>query len=317
MKRFKNKKLATVIIAFLMVFVVAGGFAALQRAIYLNARVNLYAPMVELVWASTTVGETSDDHPLAWEPGAVAWPLPTGTRIGIGHPGIFRYAVRSADWPVPHPDSLTAPIQFVGRHVDYRSAWWRLDHAGTDQTTAGKFPSLANINNRDVRQPREYTDLELNMIFDNFNQQYTFTVTMGNPGDIPLITLTPEVISSFLEGAIPSFPAPVNIVDPANPTVDELEAVSQRNDFIAANIGPIAARAIVGDDTVIDGIVADLAGITIAPGSVSAPVDLVFEAPVDRWMDFFETEWGVAFLDGHFANHVQASVTVRVPATLP
>lgn len=272
MRKLKNKKLATFIVAFAMLFVVAGAFAVLVRQVNIEARINAFAPQVAIVWTDALVTE----HPPLWT-GAGAG------ATGIGIPSIPRYSARV--WPTIDIGGLTPAVASVTRGADnHASAWWRLSHDGTGQnTTAGMFPLPGQITGRTLAEPEHYIDLEMNMVFDNFNQTYVWTVQMGNPGDIALTTHAPHVVmptgaGAWILGGDPTLPA---------------------------------------FDATISAIFAPLAGQTIAPGALGAPVTLTFTAPEVNWMAFFATTEGQAFLDNNFApNSVQTSIIVRVPATM-
>lgn len=323
MRKFKNKKIATLIIAFLMVFVVAGGFAALQRALYINARVNLFAPSIEVVWASAGVLEPGH-HPLIWDG--------TSAPQGIGHPSILRFARRATAWPATDPVSLGAtPAMFIGRGAPHNSAFWRLSHNGTGQHGAGLFPASGTITGRTLAAPREYIELEVNMVFDNWNQAYIFTATLGNPGDVSLTTLAP-VVEPFHDGpppdlsalpALPAVPVRPHVEDPGSPTPAEEAALAAWQLLVDARDEVVAERAAALGSYIAHNLVtrievSNLANVTIPAGTISAPVTFTFGtmATEPPFLAFLGTPVGNAFLDENFAVSVPASTTIRIPAII-
>jgi len=57
MRKFRNKKLASALVLFLLVFIMAGAFAAFQAILDVRGRVNMYAPSVDAIIANL--------HPIA------------------------------------------------------------------------------------------------------------------------------------------------------------------------------------------------------------------------------------------------------------
>lgn len=266
MKRFKNKKLATIIIAFLMVFVVAGGFAALERIITLNARVNVFAPLVDIIWADAEV----TSYPTRW----------SGTnRTGLGDPAAHaRFAARGANWPTP-PDLATDANQYETFGLTAHAfAYWHTAHPGDGQAGPGEFVPEVHIEQGTVLAPVGYRTLNIAMVFDNFDQSYTWEFSMGNPGDIDLVT-DRVVVTGY----------PV----PGEPLY-----------YILDN----------GDD--MEALFAPLVGVTIESGDIVSR-SITFNAPEEGWVDFFGEPAGIAFLDNNFATPLEANFSVQVISVLP
>lgn len=314
MRKFRNKKLATIFLAFLMVFVVAGGFAAFQRLLHINARVHMYAPQVAIVWHEVTLADNA--HPVLWAPGP-------GTNRGIGVPSAgARFQNRvwptiPADWIalhtgatalvggsfIPNPQSYlatratdpfsappTPPTGVVDLEVNQQAnAWWRIGAPGPDhvstQHAPGQFPGIAHITEQTLATPMAYINLELNLVFDNLDQEYHFRVTLGNPGDVPLTT------------------APVSDFDITEPSATTLPGAAAYH-----IVEPFWDR---------------LAGVTILPGGTVTRY-LSFRAPEAAWMAFFalpgvpvtEPGLGELFLDNNFNVRAEGEWIVQIPARL-
>lgn len=264
MKRFKNRKLATAIIAFTMVFVIAGGFAALTRTITLNGRVNVFAPQVEIIWADADVTSYPDE----WAP---------DNRRGIGwNVTVARFAGRS--WPAPL--GFAGPRgQFVSYGtVDDALATWQTAHTGGGGIEAGAFPTETQIAEGTVANTVPFRTLDITMVFDNFDQAYTWVFTLGNPGDVDLLTES------------------INVATPLDGVA---EAILTNGDDLQALFAPLVGLPVPAGQTVEVPITFTAPAANWLAWFAAEPVD------------------AAAFLDGHFNNSVEVNFSIELISVLP
>lgn len=307
MRKFKNKKLATLIIAFLMVFVMAGAFAAFQRLLLLNARVNLFAPMVEIVWMEVELYEGPDLF------------SPTNPQgIGIGGQtggGLDRFFGRAANWPAPPAPAILQ--SYFESHITGAAAganahaWWLLAHTGTGQhTTTGQFPDEAHIEDQTLGEPMEYIELMLGMVFDNVDQEYTFRVRMGNPSTVYLYTTDVNVVGEWRDTDA------AWIFDPDTGRVYDFDESDPA--MIMSLVAPYGATAFYApQNTIVDVDYSGLLNHQIAPGSYAWGY-VTFSAPAANWQAFFDYDEDQTehFLDNHFLVNIPAYFALEVVATL-
>lgn len=166
MRKFKNKKLITTILAFVMVFVMAGAFASsFQALLNINARVNMYAPTVDAIIAEFA------------NTGA-----PTGVVAGVGQP-IFRPGAPR------FPDRVTTPvISETAGQFGAAQAWsfrWGNPTPGA-AATPGTPPDPIMVETNAITNPANYQSVYVMVNFDNFVQTYEFEFALANVGAIPL-----------------------------------------------------------------------------------------------------------------------------------
>lgn len=208
MRKFRNKKVVTTGVAFLMVLVMATAFAAFQRHLDLEARVNMFAPSIDVLWAGAAVVSPP------------IWDAVFTTGLGVPNAG-----PRFTDRNWPDVDTTAQDLgQVLVRGGDYWASWHRLAHLGSTQhASPGQYPALAAINAMAVAEPESYTEMIVGMVFDNIDQTHTFTVSMGNPSPVPM-TITGVTATPFPSGAIASvvtvdYSALMGSVVPAGGTV--------------------------------------------------------------------------------------------------
>lgn len=309
MKRFKNKKLATLIIAFLMVFVLAGAFAAFQRVLLLDARVNLFAPMVEIVWQDVELYAGppmwSEDNPLGIGVPSAAdrfeartWPavppqvFARGTGTVLGHGPI--------DYFVTHSDETVYALRIAEAH-----AWWHLSHPATDQhPRAGMLPVDDHIEDMTLAAPIDYIYLSLGMVFDNVDQEYVFQVTMGNPSTVPLITQAPILRGYWVDES-----------DWEIYEADGYAGTPRRINPVMGDLVEIGDPAASPHSAIIEVDYSDLEGVVLQPGALETAL-IRFSAPAENWIEFFDTYAGSFFLDNHFFESVVAYYAIEVPAVI-
>lgn len=287
LKRFRNKKIATLIIAFVMIFVMAGAFAAFQRLLLLNARVNLFAPMVEVVWTNASV-----ETPPLWSP-----LNPRG--LGVPSAGA-RFAERT--WPAVATvaEDLVQWMSPSG-NVAETSAWWHLSHEGTDQhALPGQFPGPMTISQMSLAEPVEYIELLVGMVFDNVDQTYTWTLTMGNPSTVPLETTGVNVTGLWVDDFIDWTRDP------------DTGRVTGFTPGTAAELRPDSAAP---HNTIVDVDFDGLVGHVIQPGQTAVGT-IVFSAPETNWVNYFNTTDGEYFLDNFFEDDIPAFYAIEVVTSI-
>lgn len=173
MKKFKNKKLLTIILAFVMVLVAAGAFASFQALLRINARVNLYSPTVDAV-----IAEFSN----------------TLQPLGVATNGMPVFRAVSARFPDREffnvLEALGAEALGAGRaHAE--NAWgftWSNPVSGTMASAgavggiAGNPPTVASVQTGAVANPRDFQSVYMIINFDNFVQAYEFEFRLANVG---------------------------------------------------------------------------------------------------------------------------------------
>lgn len=180
MRKFKNKKLVTVVVAFLMVFVMAGAFASFQALLRINARVNLYSPTVDAVIA--TFANTAQ---------------PTGTGAGGNGQPVFRnqgnprFPTRIAPQLALEFDDPGAAVGQNLLHLE--NAWafkWSNPFTGVSApgvgTVLGAPPVPMAVETGAIANPADFQSVYVVVNFDNFIQTYEFTYRLANVGLVPL-----------------------------------------------------------------------------------------------------------------------------------
>lgn len=180
MRKFKNKKKFTIIVAFLMVFVMAGAFASFQALLEIRARVNLYTPTVDAVFASFSLAPRYMDGTTV----RGAW---AGAPFNI--PAV---AARAAA-----PGTLPTSVTTIGAQMatamsapsaptddfDGGTGAWSFNWGATGRA----FPTIAGLNEGTLAlPPRDYQTIYLQVAFDNFGQSVEFDFSLGNVGPVPL-----------------------------------------------------------------------------------------------------------------------------------
>lgn len=186
MRKFRNKKFATIIIAFLLVFLVAGGFASFRRTITLNGRVNMFAPLVDIIWADVEVTPSFG-------------PWSTTDRQGIGWPGLHeRFVGRT--WPTVDTTAIArAQVHAIPPAAPANAVAYWLTAAGAPHDI-GSLPDPVAIAEGTLASPEGFRTLTFSLVFDNFDQSYAVEFSLGNPGDVDLQVYEVEVTAE-LDGA--------------------------------------------------------------------------------------------------------------------
>lgn len=179
MRKFRNKKLVTVVVAFLMVFVMAGAFASFQALLRINARVNLYSPTVDAVIAEFAVTE----QPL----GMAANGMPVFRTTGTRFPNRLVPALATM-----FPDAGEA---LGAGLVHVENAWafmWSNPFTGVPVGDvaiggiAGNAPVVMSTQTGALPNPADFQSVYVVVNFDNFVQAYEFTYRLANVGLVPL-----------------------------------------------------------------------------------------------------------------------------------
>lgn len=226
MRKFKNKKLASLLVVFLLVFVMSGAFALFQTILDVRGRVNMFAPAIDAIIANVTpVAAPLGFHALDSAPGGLAVVLdPHGVHDSnppVGGPwmdGITaRYNARVFGSSLgEHIPAVTGGTQFdawqtlaamTNREISPAAAqitptaamravssWaWSYQTAtagSPDSVLPGADDYLRPNPNRvvvgNIANPADFRRVYLDLTFDNFNQFYVFEVDLANVGNIDL-----------------------------------------------------------------------------------------------------------------------------------
>lgn len=219
MRRFKNKKLATTLVVFLLVFIMAGAFAAFQTILDVRGRVNMYAPTVDaiisdLVPFAAPLGQgtdpgnlsnVADPHSVHDDNAAVRGPwlytIYSDARFNnrVFAPTIFTDAGLTAAQGLAALNTSQTVWGHLGTGARYgvndaeqqSVAWWAWGHqyAGAD-TAIDNAPFMApdatRVTAGTIVNPSAFETLYLNLTFDNFAQFYVLELELANVGVVAL-----------------------------------------------------------------------------------------------------------------------------------
>lgn len=171
MRKFKNKKLFMSIVAFVMVFVMAGAFASFQALLDINARVNMYAPTVDAI--ISTFSNTVQPLPHG-VPGAVDNPQFRAGGPGTRFPDRQIMALPPADWAT------------VGAGSAWAFRWANPGMAAGGAGGVGSAPDSGFVQAGTIPNVQDYQTVYVVVNFDNFEQTYEFNFRLANVGVVPL-----------------------------------------------------------------------------------------------------------------------------------
>lgn len=226
MRRFKNKKLATTLVVFLLVFIMAGAFAAFQTILDVRGRVNMYAPTVDAIISNLTpiaaplglLNDVADPQALPGAPTANAEVRGPWLALAPSAYQSMRFEDRNffeVPWytadpsleeeitpaqslsgltnlPPAHPwVSAVAGTAGTQRDQARQVAWWawghdRDDSADTHVPYPFVRPARPRVDAASIVDPSLFETLYLNLTFDNFSQFYYFHLELANVGVVPL-----------------------------------------------------------------------------------------------------------------------------------
>lgn len=217
MRKFRNKKLATVVVVFLLVFVMAGAFAAFQTILDVRGRVNLFAPTVDAIIANITplaaplgtedaaLLNADDPDEIHDTNAAVRGPwlaVIYGNQRFVDRvflPTVFETAAVTAAQGLANLNdnqTLWGHLGAAGRYGAnalemQRVAWWAWGHQGAgDDTYVDNAPfmrpTMAYVEAGAIANPQSFETLYLDLTFDNFAQFYLFELELANVGVVAL-----------------------------------------------------------------------------------------------------------------------------------
>jgi hypothetical protein len=132
MRKFKNKKLATAGVIFLLVFIMAGAFAMFQTILDVRGRVNMYAPTVDAIISNLT--------PVA---------APLGLLADVADPDNYHdsNAEVRGPWLATAPSDGGQTVRFSGRQF-FEVPWTgNIAGVGTIRDEIDRYQSLAGVIN--------------------------------------------------------------------------------------------------------------------------------------------------------------------------
>lgn len=338
MRKFRNRRLASVLVAFLLVFVLAGAFAATQWYLDINARVNMFSPAIDIVWLEVEITDT----PPLWD--ALNDPDTALTGIGIpaGAGGNAMFNARMVGWPQPVIDQLNWPTN-AGGSIPARGVVVETLYAATGNVIAqgfpiawaytgatmaatrvpGEFPDDTEVEEMTLAESEHYILLNIGMVFDNVDQRYTFEVTAANPSPVPVHISSIEVYTAA-------------VFDPLNTT----GGTPAQN--IVWNLGNSPFGNVVrlnglplGSDAEILAAFSDAFGLNAAGTAPLSPgdainlrgtgnpwnetVELTFSVDLYDWIDYFSNistrDAAAVFAGEHLHSNLGVQFTIRAYGT--